>query len=104
MRKIDFVNCDITHYDDDDAFENGVLRDGARYRVPLQMRDSRAPMITDGTSDPLGLHRPGWRIASGGSESDVVLRDSQRKLVEEAHAEYLDRLTNAWKGNRSTDA
>jgi hypothetical protein len=47
---------------------------------------------------------PGWRIPSGSSESDVALRDSQRKLVEEAHAEYLDRLTNAWKGNRSTDA
>jgi hypothetical protein len=86
--------------DDDEAFENGVLRDGARRRVPLQMLDSRAPLVTDGTSDPLGLHRPGWRIASGGSESDVVLRDSQRRLVEEAHAEYLDRLTNAWKGNR----
>jgi hypothetical protein len=48
--------------------------------------------------------RPGWRIPSGGSESDVAFRDSQRKLVEEARAEYLDRLTNAWKGNRSTDA
>ena len=95
----------MTQYDDDDeAFENGVLRDGARRRVPLQMLDSRAPLVTDGTSDPLGLHRPGWRIPSGGSESDVALRDSQRKLVEEAHAEYLDRLTNAWKGNRSTDA
>ena len=55
-------------------------------------------------NDPFGLHRPGWRIPSGGSESDVAFRDSQRKLVEEAHAEYLDRLTNAWKGNRSTNA
>jgi hypothetical protein len=35
----------------------------ARHRVPIQMHDSLAPMITDGTSDPLGLHRPGWRIA-----------------------------------------
>jgi hypothetical protein len=93
----------MAQHDDDDAFENGVLRDGARHRVPLQMRDGRAPMITDGTSDPLGLHRPGWRIPSGGSESDVALRDSQRKLIEEARAEYLDRITNAWKGNRSTD-
>ena len=39
----------MTHYDDDDAFENGVLRDGARHHVPIQMRDSLAPMITDGT-------------------------------------------------------
>ena len=42
-----------------------------RYRVPMHMRDSQAPMITDGTDDPFGLHRPGWRIASGGSERDV---------------------------------
>jgi hypothetical protein len=68
------------------------------------MCDSRAPMITDGTDDPLGSHRPGWRIASGGSERDVFFRDSQRKLIEEAHAEYLDHLTNARKGNRFTDA
>ena len=35
----------MTQYDDDEAFdENGVLRDGARHRVPLQMRDSLAPM------------------------------------------------------------
>jgi hypothetical protein len=90
----------MTHYDDDDAFENGVLRDGARHRVGLHMRDGQSPMITDGTGDPLGLHRPGWRIASGGGERDARLRDSQRKLIEEAHDEYLDDLTNAWKGNR----
>ena len=88
----------MAQYDDDDAFENGVMRDGARHRVPMHMRDSQSPMITDGTGDPLGLHRPGWRIASGGSERDVRLRDSQRKLIEEAYAEYSDRLTNAWKG------
>jgi hypothetical protein len=91
----------MTHYDDDDAFENGVLRDGARYRV--HMRDSQAPMITDGTGDPLGLHPPGWRIATGGSERDARLRDSQCKAIEEAHAEYLDRLTNARKSNPPTE-
>ena len=88
----------MAQYDDDDAFENGVMRDGARHRVPMHMRDSQSPMITDGTGDPLGLHRPGWRIPTGGSERDVRLRDSQRKLIEEAYAEYSDRLTNAWKG------
>jgi len=44
------------------------------------------------------------KSVSIGSERDVLLRDSQRKLIEEAHAEYLDDLTTAWKGNRSTDA
>jgi hypothetical protein len=82
---------------DDDAFENGVLRDRRRYRVPMHVRDGQSAMITDGTDDPLGLHRPGWRIPSGGSERDVRLRDSQRKLAEEARAEYLNCLTNAWK-------
>ena len=61
-------------------------------------------MITDGTGDLLGLHRPGWRVASGGDDRDVRLRDSQRKLIEDARAEYLDQLTNAWKGIRSADA
>jgi hypothetical protein len=83
---------------DDDAFANGVMRDGARHRVPMHMRDGKSPMITDGTDDPFCLHRPGWRIASGGSERDLQLRDSQRKLIEDAYAEYLDHLTNAWKG------
>jgi hypothetical protein len=87
----------------DDDFENGVMRDGARHRVPMHMRDSKSPMITDGTDNPFALNRPGWRIAVGGSERDVLLRDNQRKLIEDAYAEYLDDLTNAWKGNRSTD-
>jgi hypothetical protein len=80
----------MTRHDNDDCCEIA--------RVPMHARDSQAPMITDGTDDPLVLHRPGWRIASGGSERDARLRDSQRKLIEEAHAEYLDRVTNAWKG------
>ncbi len=88
----------MAKYDDDEIFENGVLRDRARFRVPLHMRDSQAPMITDGTDDPYGLHRPGWRIPSGGSERDTRLRDSELRAIEEARAEYQDRLTNAWKG------
>jgi hypothetical protein len=58
----------------------------------MHMRDRQAPMITDGTDNPFVLHQPGWRIAR-----DVLLRDSQRKLIEDAQAEYLNRLTNAWK-------
>lgn len=69
----------------------------AVHAIHMHMRHSRAPMITDGTGDALGLHRPGWRIALGGSQRDVLLRDSQRKTIEDAHAEYLDRLTNAWR-------
>ncbi len=67
----------MAKHDDDDAFENGVLRDRRRYRVPMHMRDGRSPTITDGTDDPYGLHRPGWRIPSGGNECDARLRESQ---------------------------
>jgi hypothetical protein len=88
----------MVKYDDDEIFENGVLRDRARYRVLLHMRDSQAPMITDGTGDPFGLHRPGWRIAAGGGERDARLSDSERKAIDDGHNEYLDQLTNAWKG------
>jgi hypothetical protein len=88
-------NCEkeicMPQYDDDDA------------HVRMHMRDSLAPMITHGTDDPFALHRPGWRVATGGSERDLLIRDSQRKAIEEAHAEYLDCLCNAWKSNRSTD-
>ena len=50
----------MANYDDDydDTFENGVMRDGARHRVPMHMRDSQAPMITDGTGDRLACIGP----------------------------------------------
>jgi hypothetical protein len=86
------------HDDENDAFENGVLRDRARYRVPMHMCDGKSPMITDGTGDAFGLQRPGWRIPTGGDLRDLLLRDNQRQAIEEAHAQYLDWLTNAWKG------
>jgi hypothetical protein len=64
------------------------------------MQRSADPLrITDGSGSTMGLQRPGWRVATGGSVGDVLMRDSQRKLIEEAHAEYSDDLTNAWKGN-----
>jgi hypothetical protein len=90
----------------------GLQRPGYRFAVEAASaadssrqieQGGNKPIITDGTNNALGLHRPGWRIAAGGSERDVLLRDSQRKLIEEAHAEYLDDLTNAWRGTQSTD-
>jgi len=44
------------------------------------------------------VHRPGWRIATGGSLDDVLRRDIQRERIEEARAEYLDGLTNRVEG------
>jgi hypothetical protein len=36
----------MTQHDDDDAFENGVLRDRARYRVPMHMRDGQSMIMS----------------------------------------------------------
>jgi len=83
----------------------GVVRDGVSVRVRQQfldgagfLRDAAGPLrITDGSGSADGLHRPGWRVASGGSLDDMILRDIQRERIQEAHAEYLDGLTNAWQ-------
>jgi hypothetical protein len=68
---------------------DGVLRNSYRMVVPTMFRDStRGARITDGrTSDPLALHRPGFRVAA--SDSRLACRD--------ARAEYQTRLINAYK-------
>ena len=53
----------MAQYDDDDAFENGVLRDHARYHVRMHMRDGQSPMITDGTG-VVHLRRVWWPAKS----------------------------------------
>lgn len=100
----------------DDAFdENGLLRDGARYRVPMQMRDARdqrtgrkhkydprgrlietseweeetddAMVLHDGFGRPVG-HRPGHA---------VPISDTMRDAKAKAYADYTRDLTNAWR-------
>jgi hypothetical protein len=66
----------MTQYDDDDALENGVLRDGARYRV--HMCDGQSPSITDGTDDPLQRVRSRrWECAN---QADVSRTTSSISL------------------------
>jgi hypothetical protein len=82
--------------------ENGCLRDGKRFRASMMMRDSltpsereiaeqsrKRPLVTDGSGDALNLHRPGYRYLVDAPATDA--RD-------EAHRDYLDYITNAWKG------
>jgi hypothetical protein len=57
-------------------------RDCRWHRVGLHMRDSRAPMITDGTGDPIGLHRPGWRIFSGRLKRMPTVRSSNHSITD----------------------
>jgi hypothetical protein len=86
---------------DDDAFdERGILRDGRSVRVSMQMRDaamtrhtgqrqqtSSKNRITDGTGNPLGLHRPGWRIPT--------VQD--RRATRDALQRYETQISNRFK-------
>jgi hypothetical protein len=90
----------MLNIDDDDNFETiigidgkptQVLKDGARLRVPLSMRDSalaqdRLP-LHDGRGNPCG-HRPGYLVADDSAARDARLR---------AYQDYESDLTNAWR-------
>ena len=87
----------------DDDFENGMLKDGHRIRVPLQMRDASSfdgqrTVLVDGTQ-----HRPGYRTLvedGSGSARDAAAHRHRLQLdeVSKARADYQDRLVNAWRG------
>jgi hypothetical protein len=78
----------------------GVLRDGFSMRIRMQVRDSAnslgtEPLITNGRSlDPLGLHRPGFRVP--------VVND--RRAVRNAYQHYETELCNRWRaGNEEAE-
>jgi hypothetical protein len=94
---------------DDDLFDsNGILRDGARLRVPMQARDAARMTerqrhrqvedtlrsvntrgrITDGrTDDPTALNRPGFRVPE--------IQD--RRGVLDARQQYQTQIQNRYK-------
>jgi hypothetical protein len=97
------------HEDEQDELfdEYGRLKDGKRFRVSMMMRDSltplqrelaehssKRPLVTDGSGDALGLHRPGYRYLVDAPTTDA--RDA-------AYQDYIDYLSDAWKGNPATD-
>ena len=74
------------HDDDNDFDEHGVLRDGRSLRTPMWAMDAakgycRArpkrphPRITSADASTFGLHKPGWRIETGGNAGDQLVRD-----------------------------
>ncbi|HEY5125881.1 MAG TPA: hypothetical protein VIJ35_01035 [Bradyrhizobium sp.] len=84
--------------DDDDAFQNGVIKDGARVRVPMFAMDAvqksvalNGLRVTDGSDDSAGLHRPGPRYIA-----DAAMRDAKQA----AYDAYLHDVTNAWRGSQ----
>src|SRR5580658_1684162 len=101
MAKPRFLNDE----DDDDAFdENGTLKDGRTYRVPLRMMDATDRVwisqmeteilrrrtnkkLHDGRGGPVG-HRPGFVVA------DDAADNRQRR---DAYTVYVHDLQDAWR-------
>jgi hypothetical protein len=97
------------HDDANDLDEHGVLRDGRSLRTPMWAMDSlqkgiadhaqnvQPRRITSADASTLGLHKPGWRIETGGNVRDQLVRDGAAldraelyRLYDEAKArEYL---------------
>jgi hypothetical protein len=99
MSKARYFDAGGREINERDAVDcNGVLRSGFSLRVPTMMRDAALSgtrqvvgnnRITDGTDNPLGLHKPGFRIP--------VVND--RRAVRDAYAKYETSLVNAYRVN-----
>jgi hypothetical protein len=105
--------------DEDDVFnDNGTLKSGKRWRVPMQMMDAmqrdvasyirqdfrKSPVvpgsvngaiIADGDGGMLGLCRPGVRIDGG--NRDRLVRDEARDEIQRAYDESDALVQNAWR-------
>jgi hypothetical protein len=109
--------------DDDNPFDQfGILKDGARVRVPLQMRDSadggplspaelarrmqladserrrRGPVVTDAAGDSLfGIRKPGFRYLQGGTVQDQRRHQALRDAAAQAYRDAREHNENAWR-------
>jgi hypothetical protein len=105
----------------DEEDDDQILQDGQRMRIPMRMMDAwqhdlvdhfsqpksrdsahfrrraRGPRVTDAAGGTEGLHRPGWRIESGGNSDDQLMRDGAREECRRAYDEYRAELENAWR-------
>jgi hypothetical protein len=119
------MTIDRRFEDYDDAFENGVLRDGAVARVKMTMRDALPPdhpltmdevmrrfierdterrkhLHVDALDDaPFALNRPGFRVLKGGTREQQRDIDAQRQKVIDAYEEVERRNSEAWRVPRT---
>ena len=103
---------------DDDAFDaNGLLKDGRSIRVRMTAMDGAMPrasgsqshrvtVITDGSGDPLGLQRPGWRVPARDNHRPLASRvmvDTNTAARQAAYDAYSNRQENAWRGDAASN-
>jgi hypothetical protein len=98
-----YRDADGIELSEDEAFSNGVLRDGVVLSVPTAMRDSitrqraaakRAVRVTDAFGGEAG-RRPGFAFAV----KDQAASDAKR----EAYRNYETRVTNQWRDQGESD-
>jgi hypothetical protein len=93
---------DGAEIDEDEAFENGILKDGIVASIPKMMRDSLTPLqrsvapnadcrVANALGDPAG-RRPGFAIAM----RDQAAQDAKAM----AYAAYDRERENAWRSPR----
>ena len=90
--------------------EDAILQDGERLRVPLYLKDGITPnprltptqrgkaiaqqsLVTDGTANPLAMHRPGFRYWADNNQR--AINDAVKA---EAYNAADTRAANAWRG------
>jgi hypothetical protein len=101
------MNPKRRRYNIDQIDDPNILKDGEVLRVPMTMMDAAAApprrsrtnptQVTDGTGDPLGSYRPGFRIADGGNEATQMMREANRDWRDAAYDTYDRELRDAWR-------
>ena len=85
--------------EEDDVFdENGILKDGKTYHVPMRMMDSLQRAIHDHAQrvkvriHDAPLHAPGFVFVQ-----DARIVEERRKIHDEIYDKYDETVSNAWK-------
>jgi hypothetical protein len=88
-------------YEEEEEQDDGIVADGERVHVPMWAMDAvqrdvaqhaGKPLVTDGTDNPLALHRPGFRLTANLAE-----RTAADAALTEAYQEVAVRDANAWR-------
>jgi hypothetical protein len=95
------------HEEDEDPFDEGLLKDGQSVRIPLYMKDSLSPLqqavalsslsVVDGQGGVTGLHRPGFRLDARDARKIERQTSDAMRARDAAYRDYEIELVNAYK-------
>lgn len=87
------------HHDDDDAFENGVLKDGRSARVPMMLRDSLTPLQRAVAANAARLHDGHGNRDVVGHRPGYIVSDAANDARDEAYRLYDAAKSAEWRGS-----